>query len=212
MKWGIDVSEHNQPLSWQSLKKQGASFIIVRLGWGKGHLDSRFYEQVNGVLAAGLELGIYYYSYALIEEEAAEEARFTAAVLKDCGLSKDRLPAGCWLDMEDADGYKERRGIAGREEITALCRSFLLEMEKKDILPASTAAAPGWKKNPPPLPAKGHTSLVRPVGQHLQPAQRPALAVHQHPSPGRTAGGWGYYVVGHWTRLRCEGSWDTPAA
>ena len=131
MKWGIDVSEHNQPLSWQSLKKQGASFIIVRLGWGKGHLDSRFYEQVNGVLAAGLELGIYYYSYALIEEEAAEEARFTAAVLKDCGLSKDRLPAGCWLDMEDADGYKERRGIAGREEITALCRSFLLEMEKE---------------------------------------------------------------------------------
>ena len=89
MKWGIDVSEHNQPLSWQSLKKQGASFVIVRLGWGKGHLDSRFYEQVNGVLAAGLELGIYYYSYALTEEEAAEEARFTAAVLKDCGLSKD---------------------------------------------------------------------------------------------------------------------------
>ena len=79
MKWGIDVSEHNQPLSWQSLKKQGASFVIVRLGWGKGHLDSRFYEQVNGVLAAGLELGIYYYSYALTEEEAAEEARFTAA-------------------------------------------------------------------------------------------------------------------------------------
>lgn len=205
MKWGIDVSEHNQPLSWQSLKKQGASFVIVRLGWGKGHLDSRFYEQVNGVLAAGLELGIYYYSYALTEEEAAEEARFTAAVLKDCGLSKDRLPAGCWLDMEDADGYKEKRGIAGREEITALCRSFLWKWKRRIPRRPLQQLLLAGRKNPPPLPAKGHPSLVRPVGQHLQPARRPALAVHQHPSPGRTAGGWGYYVVGHWTHLRREG-------
>lgn len=163
MKWGIDVSEHNQPLSWQSLKKQGASFVIVRLGWGKGHLDSRFYEQVNGVLAAGLELGIYYYSYALTEEEAAEEARFTAAVLKDCGLSKDRLPAGCWLDMEDADGYKEKRGIAGREEITALCHAYLEEMEKEGY-PAGLYSSCFW------LEEKIHLSFL-PEGTPLWCAQ-----------------------------------------
>lgn len=94
MKWGIDISEHNRPLNWPLLKKQGLSFVILRLGWGAGHLDSRFYEYANGVLAAGLDLGVYYYSYALTEDAARAEARFTAAVLKDCGISQDRLPPG----------------------------------------------------------------------------------------------------------------------
>ena len=54
MKWGIDISEHNRPLNWPRLKKQGLSFVILRLGWGAGHLDSRFYEYANGV-----ELEVY---------------------------------------------------------------------------------------------------------------------------------------------------------
>lgn len=56
---------------------------------------------------------------------------FTAAVLKDLRPVQRPPPAGCWLDMEDADGYKEKRGITGREEITALCHAFLTEMEKE---------------------------------------------------------------------------------
>lgn len=188
MKWGIDVSEHNQPLSWQSLKRQGASFVIVRLGWGKGHLDSRFYEQVNGVLAAGLELGIYYYSYALTEEEAEEEARFTAAVLKDCGLSKDCLPAGCWLDMEDADGYKEKRGIAGREEITALCHAYLEEMEKEGY-PAGLYSSYSWleEKSTSPPCQRTHPSGA-PSG--AAPAASPAPGSGSSPAPFPWTASW----------------------
>lgn len=143
MKWGIDVSEHNRPFDWHSLKKQGASFVIVRLGWGAGHLDSRFYEYANGVLDAGLGLGMYYYSYALTEEAAAEEARFTAFVLKDAGLPPEKLSAGIWLDMEDADGYKERNGITGKDEITALCVSYLSEMNKQGC-PAGLYSSCSW--------------------------------------------------------------------
>lgn len=203
MKWGIDVSEHNQPLSWQSLKKQGASFVIVRLGWGKGHLDSRFYEQVNGVLAAGLELGIYYYSYALTEEEAAEEARFTAAVLKDCGLSKDRLPAGCWLDMEDADGYKEKRGIAGREEITALCHAYLEEMEKEGY-PAGLYSSCSWleEKSTSPPCQRTHPSGA-PSG--AAPAASPAPGSGSSPAPFPWTASW-------WMGILCGRTLDTPAA
>ncbi|WP_299145185.1 GH25 family lysozyme [uncultured Dialister sp.] len=143
MKWGIDISEHNRPLPWPLLKKQGLSFVIVRLGWGAGHLDSRFYEYTNGVLDAGLALGIYYYSYALTEEAAAEEARFTAFVLKDCGLPPEKLAMGCWLDMEDADDYKERNGLTEGEEITALCRAYLEEMEKQGF-PAGLYSSFSW--------------------------------------------------------------------
>ncbi|WP_297020552.1 GH25 family lysozyme [uncultured Dialister sp.] len=131
MKWGIDVSEHNGSIPWRALKRGGLSFAIVRLGWGQVHLDELFYENINGALAAGIEVGIYYYSYALTMEAAAREARFTAFVLRDCGLSLSRLSMGCWLDMEDADRYKEKNGLTDGQAITAISASFLEEMKKE---------------------------------------------------------------------------------
>lgn len=143
MRWGIDVSEHNGSLPWEKLAKTGMSFAILRLGWGKGHLDSRFYENVNRSLEAGLDVGIYYYSYGLTEEETAEEARFAAAVLKDGGLTPERLAMGCWLDMEDADGYKEKNGITGGNQITAISASFLREMKGQGY-PAGIYSSWDW--------------------------------------------------------------------
>lgn len=201
MKWGIDVSEHNQPLSWQSLKRQGASFVIVRLGWGKGHLDSRFYEQVNGVLAAGLELGIYYYSYALTGEEAAEEARFTAAVLKDCGLSKDRLPAGCWLDMEDADGIKKGGASQAEKKSLPSADPFFWKWKKKDILPASTAAIAGWKKKSTSPPCQRTHLSGAPSG--AAPAASPAPGSGSSPAPFPWTDSW-------WMGILCGRPLDTP--
>ena len=119
MKWGIDVSEHNGSIPWRALKRGGLSFAIVRLGWGQVHLDELFYENINGALAADIEVGIYYYSYALTMEAAAREARFASFVLRDCGLSPAYLPMGCWLDMEDADRYKEKNGLTDGQVITA---------------------------------------------------------------------------------------------
>ena len=62
MQKGIDVSENNGRVNWQIVKNKGMEFAIIRLGYGSGHLDSEFYRNVNGALAAGLKIGIYYYS------------------------------------------------------------------------------------------------------------------------------------------------------
>lgn len=154
MKWGIDVSEHNGAIPWGSLKKKGLSFGILRLGWGQYHLDERFYENSNGALAAGIEVGIYYYSYALTQEEAAREARFAAFILRDAGLSLERLSMGCWLDMEDADRYKEKNGLTGGTAITAISADFLEEM-KREGYPAGIYGSWDWlshKIHVPSLP------------------------------------------------------------
>ena len=127
---GIDVSEHNGVLDWKEIREYGISFAMIRLGYGKGHLDSRFYENVNGAIAAGLYIGIYYYSYALSVEEAQAEARFTWQVLSDCGLTAARLPMECWLDMEDADGYKARYGALDSSLITSMCEAYISEMNR----------------------------------------------------------------------------------
>lgn len=127
---GIDVSEHNGVLDWKEIREYGISFAMIRLGYGKGHLDSAFYRNVNGAIAAGLYIGIYYYSYALSVEEAQEEARFTWQVLEDGGLTAARLPMECWLDMEDADGFKARHGADGAPLVTALCQAYVEEMNR----------------------------------------------------------------------------------
>lgn len=157
MKIGMDFSQHNGPLPWDKLAAAGLDFAILRLGWGKGHLDSLFYENVNRAWDARIPLGLYYYSYACSPEEAAEEARFAAWTIKDSGLG-NKIPLRLWLDMEDADGWKERHGIVNPEEITALCDAWLMEI-KKAGLPTGIYANYDWLTRLIDLPALGNPPI-----------------------------------------------------
>ena len=125
MRRGIDVSENNGHVDWQAVKEAGMDFAIIRLGYGNRHLDERFYENINGAINAGLDVGVYYYSYALDPEAAEMEANFMADILADCGMTIDKLPMGVWLDMEDADGYKARHDALDDENLTAMCVAFI---------------------------------------------------------------------------------------
>ena len=130
MLLGIDVSEHNGVVDWMALKAWGVQFAILRLGYGRGHLDGRFYENINGTIAAGIPAGMYYYSYALTEEEARNEAWFTQYVLQDSGVTPELLPMGVWFDMEDADGWKAARGMPDSPVITSMCDIYMKEMQR----------------------------------------------------------------------------------
>ena len=122
---GIDVSENNGYIDWQKVKNAGVQFAIIRIGYGKNHLDSCFYKNINGAIDVGLKVGVYHYSYALNKLQASDEANFVIHALKDCGLTPDKLALGIWLDMEDADGYKRSHGMPTNTEITAICSEFI---------------------------------------------------------------------------------------
>lgn len=126
MRRGIDVSENNGHVDWEAVKAAGVTFAIIRLGYGNRHLDSLFYENVNGAKDAGLDVGVYYYSYAVNELQAEREAKFLLEILDGCGLAEEDLSMGVWLDMEDADGYKRRHGNPDNEVITDMCFAFIL--------------------------------------------------------------------------------------
>lgn len=128
---GIDVSENNGYIDWESVKNAGYEFAIIRLGWGHSHLDESFYDNINGAIDAGLKVGVYYYSYALSDDAAREEAEFCANLLEDCGLTNDMLEMGVWFDMEDADGYKDRNGFTDRQELTDCVNVFVNHMAEK---------------------------------------------------------------------------------
>lgn len=88
---GVDVSEHQQEIDWQAVKDDGISFAIIRLGYrgstkGGLYTDDYFYSNLEGAHAAGLDVGVYFYSQANTEAEAIEEARYVISVLDGAEL------------------------------------------------------------------------------------------------------------------------------
>ena len=45
---GVDVSENNGRVNWSDVAAAGFEFAMVRLGYGHGHMDENFYENING--------------------------------------------------------------------------------------------------------------------------------------------------------------------
>lgn len=84
---GVDVSEYQGAIDWETVAKSGVGVAMVRLGaraWGsKGELltDSRGLENLQGAMQAGLKTGVYFFSQAITPEEAREEARFVLEML-----------------------------------------------------------------------------------------------------------------------------------
>lgn len=83
---GIDVSEHNGTIDWQSVKDAGIDFAILRVGFAGdtngGRLDNFFKRNVSECERLGIPYGVYLYSYARNEDDAQAEARLMLSALK----------------------------------------------------------------------------------------------------------------------------------
>ena len=79
---GIDVSSHQGEIDWQKVAASGVEFAFLRLGYrgygseGTINLDSCFQKNLAGARAAGIKIGVYFFSQAITTAEAEEEARF----------------------------------------------------------------------------------------------------------------------------------------
>lgn len=79
---GVDVSEHQGDINWQEVKNSGIDFAFIRIGYrGYGQsgiikADARFDDNIAKAKAAGIDVGVYFFSQAINEDEAREEARF----------------------------------------------------------------------------------------------------------------------------------------
>lgn len=85
---GIDVSAHQKEIDWNLVASSGVEFVMIRLGFrgygaeGTMNLDQYFEKNLAGAKAAGLKVGVYFFSQAITVEEALEEAAF---VLENLG-------------------------------------------------------------------------------------------------------------------------------
>ena len=124
---GIDVSNSQRKIDWAKVKKAGIQFAMIRLGYGNDDVsqdDKAFEDNVKGCEANGIPWGAYIYSYAMDTTEAKSEASHALRLLHG---KKPTYPIA--FDMEDADGYKAKRGGLSKEKAVNICTTFLSIVE-----------------------------------------------------------------------------------
>lgn len=119
MKKGIDVSVYQSSIDYAHT---GVDFAILRAGYGKAssQKDKMFDTHYNGFKNAGIPVGAYWYSYAMTEDEARQEAKACIAVLQNT-----RLEYPVYYDVEEDKQYK-----LGKAKVSAIIKAFCDELEK----------------------------------------------------------------------------------
>ena len=116
---GIDVSKHQGVIDWSKVK---TDFAILRAGFGRyaSQKDPQFERNYAGAKAAGIPVGVYWYSYARSAEEAREEAKACLQVLQG-----KQFEFPIYFDIEDST-----QGSLGKAVLTAMCEAFCDTLEK----------------------------------------------------------------------------------
>lgn len=111
---GIDLSEHNNG----NIDFSQYDFVILRANWWTTE-DKKFKTFADKLDKLGIPYGVYCYDYCGDEKTALEQAEYTYNLIKDRDIKM-----GVWMDMEDADGWKQKNGYLNREHCSMVCKVF----------------------------------------------------------------------------------------
>lgn len=91
VSYGVDVSKYQGKIDWKKAKAAGVDFAMIKLGgrgYGTGIIyeDEYFKANIEGAIANGVKVGVYFFSQAITIDEAIEEASFCIALLKNYNI------------------------------------------------------------------------------------------------------------------------------
>lgn len=134
---GIDVSAHQGEIDWKKVAESGIDFVIIRCGFrgyglnsGVIKEDKYFEANYKGAKAVGLDIGVYFFSQAINEEEALEEADYVLSVIdgKDIAL-------GVVFDPESILDDVSRTDDVTGEQFTKNSIAFCERVKEKGYTP-----------------------------------------------------------------------------
>ena len=124
---GTDISKQTGTVNFASLKAAGVDYVMIRLG-GRGYssgqitLDENSKENIEGAIEEGLDVGVYFYSQAINQDEAIEEVNF---VIQNLEPYRAHIKYPVAFDMEFVANDEARIDGLSREDRTAIATSFL---------------------------------------------------------------------------------------
>lgn len=121
---GVDLSKYNGTVDFNALKNAGVDFAMLRLGsrgYGTGviSLDEKFVEYAQNARLSGIQIGAYFYSQAVNETEAVEEANYIVGAVSGFDI---KYPIA--IDVEHVSGDEARTDNLTSEERTKIVKTF----------------------------------------------------------------------------------------
>lgn len=133
---GIDVSKYQGEIDWAAVKNDGIDYAIIRAGirgYSEGGIleDEFFRRNIEGAIANEIPVGVYFFTQALNEAEALEEADFVIEALQGYSLT---YPV--YLDIEDVKKESCRTNGLTAAERTENAKVFLEAVRAAGYQPA----------------------------------------------------------------------------
>ncbi|MFI3176761.1 MAG: GH25 family lysozyme [Eubacteriales bacterium] len=143
--FGIDVSKWNGAIDWEEVAAYGVDFAVIRMGYrgsttGSLVEDPYFRENVEGAIAAGIKVGLYFFTQATTEVEAVEEASMVASLAREY-----KIEYPIFIDTESAGGNGRADGL-DVETRTMVCDVFCQTIENAGYQ-AGIYASKNWYEN-----------------------------------------------------------------
>ncbi len=140
---GIDVSKWNGDINWTAVKNSGVSYVIIRCGYrgySTGVLveDPTFKTNIEGAIAAGIKVGVYFFSQAITEVEAVQEASMVIDM-----IDSYRISYPVFIDIEASGGRADSLSNTTR---TAVANAFCATVQNSGYT-AGVYANKDWMTN-----------------------------------------------------------------
>lgn len=120
---GVDISNHNGNIDWNRVKKTEVNFVIIRAGFGFNTVDPMFKTYIENAVKCGLDIGIYWFSYAGSAVDARKEAEFC---LKTIAPYKKHINYPVFFDWEN-DSYNYVKRVYGITPTKKLISDMAIE-------------------------------------------------------------------------------------
>ena len=132
---GIDVSYAQKNIDWTKVKAAGIDFAMIRLGYrgyqtGLLNLDEFYHKNIQEASAAGVETGVYFFSQAVTEKEAEEEAEFVIKNIQNFNITYPVV-----FDWEVITRGPARTDNLDGKMLTRCCIAFCKKIEEAGYTP-----------------------------------------------------------------------------
>lgn len=132
---GIDVSRYQDRIDWEKVAEDEVDYAFIRLGirgYTEGEIleDETFQRNISGALKNDIDVGVYFFTQAMSEEEAEEEAEF---VIESIAPYKVTYPVV--IDVEAVTSTKARGNDLSSEERTKYCIAFCEKIKEAGYTP-----------------------------------------------------------------------------
>lgn len=140
LSYGIDVAKYQGTIDWGQVAQSGVEFAMVRVGYrsldtGEIFADSNAKYNMQEAAKNNIKVGAYFFSTAVTEEEAVEEADWVAEY-----VSQYQITYPVAYNCEGFDQPDSRQYFLSAEERSAVAAAFLERIYEKGYTPMFYAA------------------------------------------------------------------------